>query len=211
MKLNMKISKGVIICFLMILIESCSSSVLVDEWKDPSYKEAPLGKIFVIVMRKDAVKRRIWEDAFVNELTKYGIKATQSYQLFPIALPDTDQIIQTIQAKGYDGILVARHLSSETKTNYVPSYITQEPVQRYNTFRKKYDSYFLEVNHPGYIDSQVVYRRAIDVWVVRNEERMIWSATSNSPESNSVQEVQNDIADLVIPELVRNAIIKKEK
>jgi hypothetical protein len=47
--------------------------------------------------------------------------------------------------------------------------------------------------------------------VIRDNERMIWSATSNSPERISVKDVQNDIADLVIPELKRYSIIKSEK
>jgi len=36
-------------------------------------------------------------------------------------------------------------------------------------------------------------------------------ATSNSPERNSVEDIQNDIAELVIPELTSNAIIKSGK
>jgi len=208
MKLFKKFIVTAVLCSLLVLIESCSSSVLVDEWNDPSYHESPLNKIFIIAIRKDPVQRRIWEDAFVRELSKHDVKATPSYQLFPDLLPDTNQIIQTVQNKGFDGILIIRLLHTETKTHYVDGYVTSEPIQRYNIFRKKYDSYFLEVQHPGYVESQIIDRRAIDVWVLRNDERMIWSATSNSPERNSVEDVQNDIADLVIPELARNAIIK---
>jgi hypothetical protein len=40
---------------------------------------------------------------------------------------------------------------------------------------------------------------------------MIWSATSNTPELNTAEAVQKDIADLVIPELVSSAIIKTSK
>jgi hypothetical protein len=193
---------------LMILMESCSSSQLVDVWNDPTYHESPLQKVLIIAVRKNSVQRRIWEDAFVAELSKHSVDATSSYHLFPDALPDTNQVSQTIQEKGFDGVLVIRHLPTETKTNYVPGYTASVPIQRYNVFRKKYDSYFLDVQHPGYVDSSIVYRRAIDVWVVRNDERMIWSATSNSPDRNTVKAVQNDIADLVIPELARNVIIR---
>jgi hypothetical protein len=196
---------------LMILIENCSSSVLVDVWNDPSFHEPPLKKVFVIAIRKDPVQRRIWEDAFVAELSKHSVIATSSYHLFPDLLPDTNQIIQTVQEKGFDGILVTRLLRTETKTHYNQSYVTKEQISRYNVFRKNYDTYYHDVEHPAYVDSQIVDRRAIDVWVIRNDERMIWSATSNSPERYSVEDVQNDIADLVIPELMRNAIIKSEK
>jgi hypothetical protein len=211
MKLYKKFIITAALCCSMILIENCSSSVLVDVWNDPSFHEPPLKKVFVIAIRKDPVQRRIWEDAFVAELSKHSVIATSSYHLFPDVLPDTNQIIQTVQEKGFDGILVTRLLRNETKTHYNQSYVTKEQISRYNVFRKNYDTYYHDVEHPAYVDSQIVDRRAIDVWVIRNDERMIWSATSNSPERYSVEDVQNDIANLVIPELMRNSIIKSGK
>ncbi|MCX6175562.1 MAG: hypothetical protein NTZ27_12485 [Ignavibacteriales bacterium] len=211
MKLYKKFMMAAVLCCLMILLESCSSSSLVDVWNDPTYHESPLKKILIIAIRKDPVQRRIWEDAFVGELSKHGVQSTSSYHLFPDVLPDTNQIIQTVQEKGFDGILVTRLLLAETETHYVQSYVTTEQISRYNIFRKRYDTYYHNIQHPGYVESQIIDRRAIDVWVIRNEERMIWSATSNSPERNTVEDVQNDIAELVIPELTRNAIIKSGK
>jgi hypothetical protein len=170
-----------------------------------------LNKIFIIAIRNDPVQRRIWEDAFVAELSNYRVQAESSYHLFPDALPDTNQIIQTIQEKGFDGILVTRLLRAETKTHYNESYVTREQTSRYNVFRKDYDNYYRDVQHPAYIDSQIVARRAIDVWVIRKDEQLIWSATSNSPERYSLKSVQDDIADLVIPKLMKSAIIKSGK
>ncbi|MGA9294939.1 MAG: hypothetical protein WBV81_20295, partial [Ignavibacteriaceae bacterium] len=59
---------------LMILMESCSSSTLVDVWNDPSYHESPLKNILVIAIRRNPVQRRIWEDAFVGDLSKHGVE-----------------------------------------------------------------------------------------------------------------------------------------
>ena len=196
---------------LVILLENCSTSVLVDEWNDPSFHESPLNKILIIAIRKNSIQRRIWEDAFVHELSKQGVQATSSYKLFPDALPDTDQVIETVQKNGFDGILITRILQKETETHYVESYITTESKTRYNPFRNMYSTYYRDVEHPGYIDSSTVYRRAIDVWIIRDKERIIWGATSNTSEQNSVEAVQNDIASLVISELLRNSIIKSEK
>ncbi|MCX6150339.1 MAG: hypothetical protein NTX22_07460 [Ignavibacteriales bacterium] len=103
---------------------------------------------------------------------------------------------------------MTRLLRKETETHYVESYVTSEMKTRYNPFRKIYSTYYQDVQHPGYIDSQIVDRRAIEVWVIRDKERIIWGATSNTPERNSVEAVKIDIANLVISELVRNSIIK---
>jgi hypothetical protein len=200
-----------VFCSLMILIESCSSSVLVDVWNDPAYHESPLKKILIVSLRKNSVQRRIWEDAFVAELSKHGVKATSSYTIFPDVLPDTSQIIETVQGNGYDGILVIRLLQKETETHYVEGYVSSESRLRFNPFRNTYSTYYRDIEHPGYVDSSIVDRRAIEVWVIRVKERLIWGATSYTPERNTVEDVQNDIADLVIPSLQQSAIIESGK
>jgi len=195
----------------MILIESCSSSVLVDVWNDPTYHEPPLKKILIVSMRKNQVQRRIWEDAFVLELTKLGVRATSSYYLFPDVLPDTNQIIETVKRDFYDGILVIHLLQKEAETRYVEGYVSSESRLRFNPFRNTYSTYYRDVDHPGYVDSSVVDRRSIEVWVTRDTERLIWGATSYTPERNTIEAVQSDIADLVIPSLVKCAVIKSMK
>jgi len=211
MKLHKKFIVAIILSCLIILIESCSSSVLVVVWNDTSYHESPLNKILIIAIRKDSVQRRIWEDAFVGELSKHGVKATSSYDLFPKVLPVTNQIIQTIQGNNFDGILMTRLLHKETEIHYVESSLTSEVKSKYSPFRKIYSTYYQDVQHPEYVDSQKVNYRTIGVWAIRYRERIIWGATSNTPERNSVEAVRSDIADLVIPQLVRNAIIKSEE
>jgi hypothetical protein len=188
---------------LIILIEGCSSSKLADVWNDMTFRQSPLNKILIIAVRNDAVQRRLWEDAFVGELSKYGVKATPSYTLFPNAIPDTSQVAETVQGKKFDGILVTRILKKN-----VDSFVMSKSGLRYNPFREKYFAYYQDVQRSGNAESKTVIGRAIEVWVTRYNERKIWGAISTTPERNSVNAVQNDIADLVMPELVRNDIIR---
>ncbi len=202
---------AVTLCCLMIQIESCSSSELVDVWNDPSNHDYRLKKLLVIAIRKNPVQRRIWEDAFAGDLSKHGVEASSSYILFPNVLPDTNQIIQTIHNNDFDGILVIRVLHKGAQTHYVESYISSDAELKYNPFRNSYSTYYQEVQHPAYIDSEMVNRHSIEVWVVRNKGRIIWGAISNTPARNSGKDIQKNIADLVIDELVRNNIIKDKK
>ncbi len=196
---------------LMFLMESCSSSTLVDEWSDPSFHEPPLKKILVIAVRKDQFKRQIWEDAFASELLKYGVQATSSYRLFPDALPDTSQVIEAVHENDFDGILVTRILHSDTSFDYVDSSVTRQEVPRYN-LREGYDTFYEQyVQNPGYVESQIIRRCSIDVWVVKNEGRIIWSTISNTSETNTIEAVRDDIVGLVVPELARLDIIKSGK
>jgi hypothetical protein len=196
---------------LASLFSGCVSSSLVDIWHDPSFQASPVAKLLVIAVRKDATKRRIWEDAFAGELVKNGAMATPSYSLFPDAPPDTNQVVTTVQANGFDAVLVVLRLPRETNTQYVQGYSTTEQYARYSTYWQRYVTYYQEINHPGYIDSQSVGIHAIDVTSTGGNGRLIWSATSRTPDPGSMPDVQREIAGLVISDLAKRKIINSKK
>jgi len=197
---------------LMSQMFGCTSSSLFEKWHDPSFQAVPLGKMLVIAVRKDATKRRIWEDAFAGELVKHGVAATSSYSLFPDAPPDTNQVIATTQANGFDGILVILKLATETNPHYVKGYASMEPQGAYfGPYWQRYWNTYLLIEHPGYVDSQKVAFRSIDVTTTGNGGKMIWSAKSRTADPDSVKDIQRGIAGLVISELARRGIITSKK
>jgi hypothetical protein len=196
---------------VMFQMCGCASSSLVNLWRDPSYKALPLGKMLVIAVRKDATKRRIWEDAFTGELVKNGVTAISSYSLFPDVPPDTTQILATAQANGFDGILVVLRLPTETNRQYIQGYTTTEQNVQFSYYWQRYWTTYRDIEHPGYVDSQTVDIRTIDVTTTGNNAHLIWSATSRTPDPSSVTDAQNGIAGLVISELTRQNIITSKK
>jgi hypothetical protein len=67
------------------------------------------------------------------------------------------------------------------------------------------------VEHPGYVDTQVVANRSIDVWTTSSNGSMIWSALSETPEPASAEAVHRDIVSLVTADLARKGIIPQVK
>lgn len=208
MKSNKKTIVVALFGCLMVLIGGCTSSVLVDEWSDPSFHAPPLKKLLVIDVTKDLSKRHIWEDAFSDELSEDGVKATSSYRLFPLVLPDTNQVFKAIRENGFDGVLVTRPLLADTSYDYVDSSVTTERVRRYNLRTGYYTYYKVYVQHPGYLESRITRRRSIEVWTTGKGGRLIWSATSNTPEMRTIEAVRDNIGDLVVHELLRRAVVK---
>ena len=202
---------GGIVCCIFGLMAGCTSSQLVDIWSDSSFQAPPLNKILVISIGKNPVQRRLWEDAFSIELAKHAVAATPSYRLFPDAAPDTDQVSQIVRSDSFDGVLVTRRLPSETKTQYLEAYITQEPEMRYDRRRDRFVTYYQDLDHAGRVDSQKVDIRSFDVWTTKNAGQMIWSATSTTPEPNLGQEVRPEIVMLVMSELEQQRMIAYER
>jgi hypothetical protein len=211
MKKNRSFVIGGVLCCFFALMAGCASSELVDIWSDSSFQPPSLNKMLVISVIRNSAQRRMWEDAFSTELSKHGVAVTPSYRLFPDAVPDTNQVMNIVQSNNFEGVLVTRRLPPETNTQYVQGYVTNEQNMRYDRRRDRFVTYYQEIDHAGYVDSQKVDIRTIDVWATRNEGQLIWSATSNTPEPNSVQEVRPEIVKLVMTELTQHGIIASER
>jgi hypothetical protein len=202
---------GGLLCCSLALIAGCASSELVEVWSDSSFHAPPLNRIFVISISRNSAQRRIWEDAFSVELAKHDVAANPSYRAFPAVVPDTNQVDQIVRSNNYDGVLVIRRLPSETTTQYLQGYMTKEQDMRYDRRRDKFVTYYRDIEHGGYVDSQKVDIRAIDVWATKNDGQMVWSATCKTPEPNSAQEVRPEIVRLVMTELTKQGIISSER
>jgi hypothetical protein len=198
---------GCLICQVL----TCTSYRLVNVWKDPSYTDQPLSNLLIIAIRKDDIKRRIWEDAFTSGLTAHGINGVPSYSLFPAAPPDSDQIAGIMREKGFDGILLILKQPAQTNIHYVPPYVSLEPEVYYDTYWQRYRTYYQEVEQPGYTDSQKVAINRIDVSTTGNGGRLIWSATSRALEQYDAMGIQKAVADLVVDELIKRNIMGKKR
>ncbi len=201
---------GVFCCSFAVMV-GCSSSELVDVWSDSSFQPPSLNRMLIISVAKNAVQRRIWEDAFSVELEKHDVAATPSYRLFPDSVPDTNQVIHIVRSESFDGVLITRWLPSETKTQYLQGYVTKEEDMRYDRRTERFVTYYRDLEHAGHLDSQKVDIRGIDVWATKNDGQLVWSATSKTPEPNSVQEVRPEIVKLVMSELTHQGIIASER
>lgn len=196
---------------VLFLMQGCSTSVLVNQWNDPAFHGPALTNVLIVAIRKDPVKRRVWEDAFIGELARHGVRATQSYRFFPDAAPDSGQLDQAVAAHSFDGIIITRRLPKAVSTEVVPGYVTSEPVTRYSNRKGQFFTYYRDVEHPGFVDTQKVANRSIDVWTAGSEGWMVWSAVSQTPEPATAEDVHRDVVGLVTADLARKGVIAKVK
>lgn len=191
---------------LAVTITACAGSELVNLWKDPVYPEKPMTNMLVIALEQDPARRRMWEDRFATQLVKRGVTPTASYRLFE-ALPDTQQVIDAVRDKSFDGVLVTRKLQTQAETRYVPGYTTTEPVTVRSPWSGWYGTYYQDVHHPGYAETDSVVSYETHVWSTKNGGRMVWAGTSQTVNPSSSEEVNREISKLIVPELSHKRVI----
>jgi hypothetical protein len=182
---------------------------LVDMWRDPTGAPQPIRKMLVVAVRRDATSRRIWEDGFVSQLEKRGVTGTPSYTMFQQGVPDTDAIADAVRDHDFDGVLFAHRLGATTQRTYIPGYTHLEPVWVQNRWSFNYHTYWTEVQDPGYVETDRLVHYRVDVWSTAGEWRMVWSGTTESMNPTSSRDVNNEIAKLIVPELIQQGIIAR--
>ena len=145
----------------LLVGSGCSSIAISNAWRDPTYSEAAVKSTIVLAMKRDPVRRRIWEDALSSELTKHGVKAIAAYQRFPEGIPDTTAIAAAVDDDDIESVIVVRKLEDEENTRYVKGYTTSEPVTRYDPWTRSYIIWYREVQHPGYTETDKTVRHEI--------------------------------------------------
>src|SRR5712691_10131184 len=139
----------------LAMVAGCGSSRLSEHWRDPAWSGPALRNVLVMVVRKEPVRRRIWEDAFVEALHKRGIAATPSYRTFPDSVPSEDALDDFMKQTSFDGIVLSRRLGTEELAHYVPPIVTAYGTgPRWGRFYGRYRGYYSTVYRPGYVETE---------------------------------------------------------
>jgi len=192
----------------MLLTAACTSTSLVNMWRDPAYPRQPLHSILVVTLRKDPATRRVWEDDFVAALKSAGVSATASYSIFPDAAPDTAALTASVRRRGFDAVLVAHQLPTNTETRYVPGYLSNEPVTFLSPWTGHYFTYFTDVYSPGYRETDRIVRYETEVFMTGGAGRLIWSGATESLNPSSATQVHQEITKVIVPALVKSGVMQ---
>ena len=192
----------------LLALSGCTSTSLVNMWKDPEAPRQPLDNVLVVTLQKNPTSRRLWEDGFVASLKRHGVKATPSYQFFPDAAPDTAALAEAVHSRGFDGLLVAHEVSATAETHYVPGYLSVEPVAYLSPWTGHYYSFYSRVYAPGYLETDRVVRYETEVYETGQGGRLVWSGTTESINPASNADVNKEIAHVVVPELIHSGVTR---
>ena len=192
----------------LAMFSGCGTTRLSEHWRDPAWSGPALKNVLVMVVRKDPVRRRLWEDAFVASLRQRGILATPSYRTFPDSVPSEDAIDDVMKQTSFDGIVLSRRLGTEELRHYVPPTVTTYGGgRRWGRFYGNYRSYRSTVYRPGYTETERVVTNETTVWDARKDGNMVWSATSRSSNPRNANDLARDLADVAVSQLQKDGMI----
>ncbi len=189
------------------ITSGCSSSDLTNEWRDPEFNQ-PMVNVLVVAAKHNPVNRRLWEDELAAVLSSYGVTSQRSYQLYPDSIPNPDQVGASVKERKFDGVLFIRRLSTEISTTVVPGTVERKRVTQYDARTQTYSTVYQDVQQASYTDTTRTVRQEVIVFAAQpSGGRMVWAATGELINPESRDEVRNEIAGLIVPELSKQGII----
>lgn len=191
--------------FLMIAFAfACSSpTTLVKSWKAPESTFTPeeFKKVMVVAFVKDDASRKIAED----RVTTIHERFFPSYPVFSgkEVMENKEQVLATLKEQGFDAVITMSLLLKAADDKWV--------AQTYQGGYYEYQNSFMnDYYRPGYYVDGSKYYIITNVFSIKSN-KLIWSATTVTPEPASLQEGIDGILYTVVKQMKKDGFLPPKK
>ncbi|WP_103069438.1 hypothetical protein [Aquimarina sediminis] len=197
-----------LVVFLIIAIGSfygCTSSELVENWKNPDIETFEAQKVLIIGMTQDEGVRKVFEKKLAAELKKSGVNTVKSIDFFENSFtssPKTEEELMSLESKliaqGFDAILLSKVLGVEDKVTVVKAYRNLD-----RTFKSFRDDYYQnqEIYHDEdyYEEYQVFHAESSLYCICPDKEReLIWKGSIDITEPENIRKAVGDYVKVLV-------------
>jgi len=170
------------IVIILIVLSSCSSTRLVDQWKSPDNPVFEANKILVVGMSPSTDSRRIFEDEMATVIENEGNSiAVRSVDFFEHSFTiskktefELNEIEDQLLQAGFDAIILSKVVGSENKTSLIKA--INNLNQNFSNFREDYYVNQEIYNERDQIETSTIYHTETALYCIcpGKERELIW-------------------------------------
>jgi hypothetical protein len=185
----------------LVLLASCASTKVVEQWTDPSF-DARLKYILVLSLNDTDQSRRVLENGFLSELKQRKIRSSVSYKLIPSNEDINKEKVQAaIAGSDIDGVLVLR-----------PVKVTKEQRDvRSDASNTRYDDFYAYVgtyrpNYDAYTVEDTIVHLEANLYAV-DGAKLIWSGKTESFNPKDRETLLSEFVKVILDQIGRTGFI----
>ncbi|GAA4112393.1 hypothetical protein GCM10022393_10820 [Aquimarina addita] len=192
--------------YIMIpLILSCSSSELVENWKNPEIDTFEAQKVLVVGITSDVKGRNIFEKKLTTSLQKNGVLAIKSLDFFDNSFttsPKSGKELLAMESKliaaGFDAILISKIVGEEDRVSVVQAYKNMDKT--FGSFREDYYKNQRIYYEDNYYENYTVYLAETSLYCICSEKdrELIWKGSIEITEPDNVAKAVGDYVKVLI-------------
>ena len=192
----------------LILLSGCASTDLINSWRDPEFN-GKLTSLVVVGVSKQAAVRRIFEDAFAQQLRSKGIRAVPSYTLIPQDGPiDEQRLRAAVESANTDGVIITRLVDIRSKVTVMypgPPIAPYYGPYYYGYYSAAWASYY----EPPVVQQYDIVTSETTVFA-RGRAQPVWSGTTETYAPGDLEKETVGFAKVVIKNLEQKGVIRAE-
>jgi hypothetical protein len=206
--------KFTIILILGLLTTSCSTTELVENWKNPDIDSYNPSKILLVGMTSNIEARQKFEKQLQDEYDLRGVKSVKSLELFEPSFTTekkTEEEFKMLETKlindGFDTVLFTKVIGVEDKIAYKKNYDGYDNTHmRFSDDYLKYQDAFY---NPDYYEEYMVYHTETSMYCIcpTKDRELIWKGYIDITDPESISKTVNDYVRLVIVVLEEQQLI----
>jgi hypothetical protein len=191
------------IALIAVFMSSCSSTSVINSWKDPNSTDDPdkWEKVLVAVQSTTDGQRRVAED----KLASLSGRLYPSYMLFPdkSSIQNESDLKRKISEGDFDAIMTFRLVNRDKQTSYVPGSYTGG----YWGYHRGYWGGYYD---PGYYREDTYYAVETQVFSLA-EDKLVWSSITSTANPSKADKTIEEIARMTYRQMEKDGFIHPEK
>ena len=198
---------------LSMLLVSCSSTRIIDSWKNKEYTDFKPKKVLIIGITQNLTGRKMFETQLRNALNSRGIHAEESFNVFEMNFTNSKQTEEEIQEqlekltdKSYDAVLISTVKGVDEKIVYSRG---NKWVNRHWRRFGRYYYYYQEVYFsPGYYQNYNIYNVESSLYDFSSKDKaLVWVASYNIVDPKEIDKTVKDYVESMIKGLEKENLI----
>jgi len=188
-------------------VAACSTTDLVQIWRDPAYKAAPVQLVLVIAVTPRHGYRLAFENALAKALGDRHYAVTTAVTAFPEGRPSRDQVAAYVRDRGVDLVVLQR--IAKTTTRAYASGASYEPTSAAGDWFGNWDADAQATAGPAEYSEDSTMLVDTSVFAAGKSSKPIWEATSTTSTFKNAPDAAASSARSVTDALVRAGILAK--
>jgi len=185
-----------------LLLAACSSTKLVDTWKDPAFTGGAPKQLMVLGISRSDANRRVFEDGFVNALRTAGSAGTPSYPVLTVGEKlSTKDLADAMDKTKSDAVLVTRVLRVKRDVNVSPGFAHTGFYGR--GWGGWYGGAYATAPDVNVYDVLTIEST---LWNIK-ADKPVWSATSEVTDPGSVAKATEELAKVLVTKMKADGVI----
>ena len=206
--------KTIILSFLVFLCASCSTTQLVDTWKNPDIDTYTPTKVLVVGLTANISARQKFESILKEQLELRGSEAITSLEVFKPSIKTeklTEEELMALEndliRDGFDTIIFSKVIGVEDKIAYTNNDDIYD--ETYIKFKDDYLRYQDAFYNLGYYEEYTIYNAETALYCIcpTKDRELLWKGYINIVDPQNIEATVNDYIKLLMAALEEEQLL----